>query len=84
MFSLEIPRDTLIPRATLDFIINKIGFCSRREPEEPEDASQGRDVFNEKPAADELMAASDIGNSATTSLPENVVCFHNPRCLHLF
>lgn len=46
---------------------------SRREPEEPEDATKGRDVFNEKPAADELMAAADIGKSVTTSLPENVV-----------
>lgn len=52
----------------------KLESCSRREPEEPEDASQGRDVFNEKPAADELMSVSDIGNSSTTSLPENVVC----------
>ncbi|XP_006279395.2 peptidyl-prolyl cis-trans isomerase CYP71 [Capsella rubella] len=52
---------------------HRIYMFSRREPEEPEDASQGRDVFNEKPAADELMAASDIGNSATTLLPENVI-----------
>ena len=46
---------------------------SRREPEERDDATKGRDVFNEKPPPDELMAASDIGKSVTTSLPENVV-----------
>ena len=46
---------------------------SRREPEEPEDATKGRDVFNEKPPPDELLAASDIGKSVTTSLPDNVV-----------
>lgn len=46
---------------------------SRREPEEPEDATKGRDVFNEKPPADELLAVSDIGKSVTTSLPDNVV-----------
>jgi peptidylprolyl isomerase domain and WD repeat-containing protein 1 len=46
---------------------------SRREPEEPEDATKGRDVFNEKPPADELLAVSDIGKALTTSLPENVV-----------
>ncbi|PNX62769.1 peptidylprolyl isomerase domain and WD repeat-containing protein 1-like, partial [Trifolium pratense] len=45
---------------------------SRREPEEPEDATKGRDVFNEKPPADELLAVSDIGKSLTTSLPDNV------------
>lgn len=48
-------------------------YGSRREPEEPEDASKGRDVFNEKPPPDELMAVSDIGKSVTTSLPDNVV-----------
>ncbi|KAK2968073.1 hypothetical protein RJ640_000488 [Escallonia rubra] len=47
-------------------------FLSRREPEEPEDATKGRDVFNEKPPPDELLAASDIGKSVTTSLPDNV------------
>lgn len=48
---------------------------SRREPEEPEDATKGRDVFNEKPPPDELLAASDIGKAVTTSLPDNVVSF---------
>ena len=48
---------------------------SRREPEEPEDATKGRDVFNEKPPADELLAVSDIGKAATTSLPDNVVSY---------
>lgn len=49
-------------------------FHSRREPEEPEDPTKGRDVFNEKPPADELLAVSDIGKSVTSSLPDNVVC----------
>lgn len=48
-------------------------FSSQREPEDPEDATKGRDVFNEKPPADELLAASDIGKAVTTSLPDNVV-----------
>lgn len=46
---------------------------SRREPEEPDDPTKGRDVFNEKPPPDELLAVSDIGKSITTSLPDNVV-----------
>jgi peptidylprolyl isomerase domain and WD repeat-containing protein 1 len=48
--------------------------CSRREPEEAEDATKGRDVFNEKPPPEELLAASDVGKIISTSLPENVVC----------
>ncbi|KAH9699900.1 peptidyl-prolyl cis-trans isomerase CYP71 [Citrus sinensis] len=51
---------------------HRIYLFSRREPEEPEDATKGRDVFNEKPPPDELLAVSDIGNSVTTSLPDNV------------
>lgn len=57
------------------FDVFHISFCdpSQREPEEAEDATKGRDVFNEKPPADELMAVSDIGKSVTTSLPDSVV-----------
>ncbi|KAI9194510.1 hypothetical protein LWI28_006679 [Acer negundo] len=52
---------------------HRIYLFSRREPEEPEDATKGRDVFNEKPPPDELMAVSDIGNAVTTSLPDNLI-----------
>lgn len=48
---------------------------SRREPEEAEDATKGRDVFNEKPPPEELLAVSDLGSTATTSLPDNLVMF---------
>ncbi|KAB5541697.1 hypothetical protein DKX38_014671 [Salix brachista] len=51
---------------------HRIYLFSRREPEEPEDATKGRDVFNEKPPPDELLAVSDIGKSVTTSLPDTV------------
>lgn len=52
---------------------HRIYLFSRREPVEPEDATKGRDVFNEKPPPDELMAVSDIGKAVTTSLPDNVI-----------
>ncbi|KAF7150825.1 hypothetical protein RHSIM_Rhsim02G0084400 [Rhododendron simsii] len=55
----------------------------RREPEEPEDATKGRDVFNEKPPPDELLAASDIGKSVTTSLPENVLVHTTLGDIHM-
>lgn len=52
---------------------HRIYLFSQREPEEPEDATKGRDIFNEKPPADELLAASEIGKSSSTSLPDNVI-----------
>ncbi|WJX73663.1 cytochrome P450 monooxygenase 71 [Trifolium repens] len=54
-----------------------------REPEEPEDATKGRDVFNEKPPADELLAVSDIGKALTTSLPENVIMHTTMGDIHM-
>nr|CAB3481721.1 unnamed protein product [Digitaria exilis]CAB3483798.1 unnamed protein product [Digitaria exilis] len=51
---------------------HRIYLFSRREPEEPEDATKGRDVFNEKPPPEELLAVSDLGKTATTSLPDNL------------
>ncbi|GJN04253.1 hypothetical protein PR202_ga21784 [Eleusine coracana subsp. coracana] len=62
---------------------HRIYLFSRREPEEPEDATKGRDVFNEKPPPEELLAVSDLGKTATTSLPDNVVCFLEIYVLHL-
>ncbi|KAF6168375.1 hypothetical protein GIB67_018215 [Kingdonia uniflora] len=62
---------------------HRIYLFSRREPEEPEDASKGRDVFNEKPPADELLAASDIGKSTTTSLPDNVIMHTTLGDIHM-
>jgi len=50
-------------------------FINRREPVEPEDATKGRDVFNEIPPPEELIPVSDIGKAVTTSLPDNVVQF---------
>ncbi|XP_022886905.1 protein FAR1-RELATED SEQUENCE 2-like [Olea europaea var. sylvestris] len=54
----------------------------RREPEEPEDATKGRDVLNEKPPADELLSVSDIAKTVTTSLPDNIISGF-PSCFPL-
>lgn len=45
---------------------------TRREPADAEDAAAGRDVFNEKPNTEELMAV-DGGGPAASSLPRGVV-----------
>ncbi|KAE8691052.1 Peptidylprolyl isomerase domain and WD repeat-containing protein 1 [Hibiscus syriacus] len=62
---------------------HRIYLFSRREPEEPEDATKGRDVFNEKPPADELLAVSDIGKAVTTSLPDNVILHTTMGDVHM-
>lgn len=62
---------------------HRIYLFSQREPEEPEDATKGRDVFNEKPPADELLAVSDIGKSSTTSLPDNVIVHTTMGDIHM-
>lgn len=56
---------------------------SRREPEEAEDATKGRDIFNEKPPPEELLAVSDVGKAITTSLPDNVILHTTFGDLHL-
>ncbi|XVF05211.1 hypothetical protein REPUB_Repub05bG0152500 [Reevesia pubescens] len=56
---------------------------SRREPEEPEDATKGRGVFNEKPPADELLAVSDIGKAVTNSLSDNVILHTTMGDVHM-
>ncbi|KAH9606444.1 hypothetical protein KSS87_002842 [Heliosperma pusillum] len=62
---------------------HRIYTFSRREPEEPEDVTKGRDVFNEKPPADELLAVSELGKSATTSLPDNVILHTTMGDIHM-
>ncbi|KAF2300786.1 hypothetical protein GH714_015769 [Hevea brasiliensis] len=62
---------------------HRIYLFSRREPEEPEDATKGRDMFNEKPPADELLAVSDIGKAVTTSLPDNVILHTTMGDIHM-
>ncbi|PIA64527.1 hypothetical protein AQUCO_00100183v1 [Aquilegia coerulea] len=62
---------------------HRIYLFSQREPEEPEDASKGRDVFNEKPPPDELLAVSDIGKSVTTSLPDSVILHTTLGDIHM-
>ncbi|XVE79289.1 hypothetical protein DITRI_Ditri14bG0045900 [Diplodiscus trichospermus] len=61
----------------------RICLFSRREPEEPEDVTKGRDVFDEKPPADELLPVSDIGKAVATSLPDNVVLHTTMGDIHI-
>ncbi|XP_072981015.1 peptidyl-prolyl cis-trans isomerase CYP71 isoform X2 [Typha angustifolia] len=62
---------------------HRIYLFSRREPEEPEDATKGRDVFNEKPPPEELLAVSDLGKATTTSLPDSLVLHTSLGDIHL-
>jgi peptidylprolyl isomerase domain and WD repeat-containing protein 1 len=51
----------------------RLYLFSKREPEEAEEASKGRDVFNEKPPAEELLALTDSGRAAAGQLATGVV-----------
>jgi len=46
----------------------RLYLFSRREPEDVADATVGRDVFNEKPSADELVAVEDVAPVASSNL----------------
>ncbi|KAJ3681569.1 hypothetical protein LUZ60_016058 [Juncus effusus] len=61
----------------------RIYLFSRREPEEAEDATKGRDVFNEKPAAEDLLAISELGKSISSSLPDNLVMHTSLGDIHV-
>ncbi|CAI7799569.1 unnamed protein product [Closterium sp. NIES-53] len=45
---------------------------SQREPEEGEEPSQGRDVFNEKPPPEEMLALADVARTGASALPDSV------------
>lgn len=62
---------------------HRIYLFSRREPEEAEDATKGRDVFNEKPPPEELLAVSDLGKAITTSLPDSVILHTSMGDIHM-
>ncbi|VFQ82800.1 unnamed protein product [Cuscuta campestris] len=62
---------------------HRIYLFSRREPEEPDDVNKGRDVFNEKPPPEELLAVSETGKTVTTSLPDNVILHTTMGDIHM-
>ena len=51
----------------------RLYLFTRREPEDWDDAVGGRDVFNEKPLADEMVAAASLAATASTSLARSAV-----------
>jgi peptidylprolyl isomerase domain and WD repeat-containing protein 1 len=59
---------------------HRVYLFTRREPEETEDAAQGRDVFNERPVGDEaaaLLAAGGGGAGPSADLPRGAVIHTN-------
>jgi peptidylprolyl isomerase domain and WD repeat-containing protein 1 len=51
----------------------RLYLFTRREPEDAEDAVGGRDVFNEKPLAEEMVSAASLAATASTSLARTAV-----------
>ena len=48
---------------------HRVYFFTRREPADGEDAATGRDVFNERPQADDLAAAAALAGGSGGPLP---------------
>ncbi|MQM16698.1 hypothetical protein Taro_049657 [Colocasia esculenta] len=86
--SLEVAQDLQRSDAPL-YRLEAIDFGRRmavekkRELEEAEDATQGRDVFNEKPPPEELLAVSELGKVVTSSLLDNVILHTTLSDIHL-
>eukprot|EP00879_Flechtneria_rotunda_P012987 GHRR01013561.1.p1 GENE.GHRR01013561.1~~GHRR01013561.1.p1 ORF type:complete len:310 (+),score=84.43 GHRR01013561.1:4033-4962(+) len=55
----------------------RLYLFTRREPADAEDAAAGRDVFNEKPSTEELLAADGAGAGAS-ALPRGA-CMHTTK-----
>jgi len=51
----------------------RLYLFTRREPKDAEDAVGGRDVFNEKPLAEEMVSAASLAATASTSLARTAV-----------
>lgn len=58
--------------AATSFRSSRFYLITRREPADVEDSAVGRDVFNERPVGEELLALDD-GGAAGTLLPRGVV-----------
>ena len=52
---------------------HRLYLFTRREPEEVFDATMGRDVFNEKPRAEELVAPEDVAPLPSSNLARGAV-----------
>jgi peptidylprolyl isomerase domain and WD repeat-containing protein 1 len=66
-----MPTGALQPDPTIAacaFRKHRVYLFSRREPSDGEGAATGRDVFNERPQADDLAAAHALASAGATSL----------------
>jgi len=61
----------------------RVYLFTRREPEDTDDAAGGRDVFNEKPLAEEMIAPAALAATADTSLARNCTIHTTVGDIHL-
>lgn len=69
-------RDALL--LTCAYNKQRLYLFTPREPEDTEDAAASRDVFNEKPTADEIVPVEDDGGAAAATLPRGAI-IHTTR-----
>ena len=61
----------------------RLYLFTSREPEDGDDAAGGRDVFNEKPLADERVSAASLVPTASTSLARSAVIHTTVGDIHV-
>lgn len=62
---------------------HRVFFFSKREPVETDDAAAGRDVFNERPQAEDLLNMQAIAASEATALPKLAILHTTMGDVHL-
>ena len=69
--------------AAIAFRKHRVYFFSRREPVDTDDAASGRDVFNERPQAEDLANSQALAASEATTLPRMAVIYTNLGDIHV-
>lgn len=68
MRNKELEQDPTV--ACVAFKKHRVFFFSRREPIDSDDPAAGRDVFNERPQAEDLLNMQALAASEATALPK--------------
>jgi len=68
---------------TLPYGKTRLYLFTRREPVDTEEATGGRDIFNEKPLAEEMVNASDLAATSSTSLARTAIIHTTLGDIHI-
>lgn len=81
MRNKELVQDPMI--ACIAFKKHRVFFFSKREPVDTDDAAAGRDVFNERPQAEDLLHMQALAASEASALPKLAVLHTTMGDVHI-